>query len=198
MTIIVVDRESHTTDARLVVPTVQRRDNSQVVAGANQPLITRTDNIQNVIDGITFYVYKVYPTATPLAAGASINFVVTTAVNRPVGIGFKAECGGNAEVYVYEGVTDVVGGTLVIPFNRNRASTNTAVTGVLLDPVSLTLGPEIYSELVIGGTGGTAAGATVESDYAILKANTSYLFRMTNTTAQSHIAEIAVQWVENG
>lgn len=198
MTLIVVDRESLTTDARLMIPTVQLRDDRQVVAGANQPLIVRSDTIQSVIDGITFYAYKVYNAANPLQPGASIDFVVTTAVGRRIGIGIKAECGGNAEVYVYENVTDVVGGTLYVPFNRNRASTTIAQTGVILQPTSVTAGTEIYAELVLGGTGGTAAGAVAEADYALLKADTSYLFRMTNTTSQAHIAEFAVQWVENG
>ncbi len=198
MTIINVERESHTTDARLMVPTVQMRDNRQVVAGSNQPLITRYDNIQSVIDGITFYAFAVAPTASMLAPLASLDILVTTAVGRPVGVGLRAECGGNAEIYVYEGCTDVVGGTIFVPLNRNRASTNTAVTGVLMQPTSLTLGDLVFGDLVLGGTGGNSAGATADSDYAILKADTSYLFRLTNVTAKSHVAALAVQWIENG
>jgi hypothetical protein len=198
MTKIYVERESHTTDARLFVPTVQMRDDTQVIAGANQPLIVRQDTIQSVIDGIVFYAFSMYPSSSPLGAGASIEFLITTAVNRPVGIGFVAQCGGDAEVYVYENVTNVVGGTLVVPINRNRASTNTAVTGVLLNPSSYTLGPLIYSDLILGGSGGNAAGATAQSDYALLAANKSYLFRLTNTINQANVAELMVQWIENG
>ena len=198
MTKVYVERESESTVARYVVPTVKLRNDDQMVAGAENPLITRTDNIQAVVDGIAFYVFKIFPTAAPLAQNASIDFLITTAPNRPVGIGFKAEAGGDAEVYVYEGCTNVVGGDLVIPFNRNRASTNTPVTGVLYNPESLTLGTLIYGELVLGGTGGNAAGATAESDYAFLKADTSYLFRMTNVSNQARIAEFGVQWIENG
>lgn len=198
MTTIYVERESHTTDARLVVPTVQKRDNTQVIAGANNPLVTRADTIQSVIDGIVFYAFKMHPSSAPLNAGASIEFLITTAVDRPVGIGFVAQCGGDAEVYVYENVTNVVGGTLYVPLNRNRASSNTAVTGVLLNPSSYTLGPLIYSDLILGGSGGNAAGATSSSDYALLAANKSYLFRLTNTINQANVAELMVQWIENG
>jgi hypothetical protein len=198
MTKIYVERESHTTDARLFVPTVQMRDDTQVIAGANQPLIVRQDTVQSVIDGIVFYVFKMAPANALLVSGSSIEFLITTAVNRPIGIGFVAQCGGNAEVYVYENVTDVVGGTLTVPLNRNRASANTAVTGALLNPVSYTLGPMIYSDLILGGSGGNAAGATSSSDYAVLAANKSYLFRLTNTTNQDHTAELMVQWIENG
>jgi hypothetical protein len=198
MTLIYVDRESHTTDARLFVPTVQMRDDTQVIAGANQPLIVRQDTVQSVIDGIVFYVFRMAPSTALLASGASIEFLITTAVNRPVGVGFVAQCGGNAEAYIYENVTDVVGGTLTVPVNRNRASTNTAVTGALLNPSSYTLGPLIYSDLILGGSGGNAVGASAQSDYALLAANKSYLFRLTNTTNQDHVAELMVQWIENG
>ena len=198
MTLIYVDRESHTTDARLFVPTVQMRDDTQVIAGANQPLIVRQDIVQSVIDGIVFYVFRMAPSTALLANGASIEFLITTAVDRPVGFGFVAQCGGNAEMYVYENVTAVAGGTLFVPINRNRASTNTAVTGVLLNPSSYTLGPLIYSDLILGGSGGNAAGAIAQSDYALLAANKSYLFRLTNTTNQGHVAELMVQWIENG
>lgn len=198
MTKIYVERESHSTDARLFVPTVQMRDDTQVIAGANQPLIVRQDTVQSVIDGIVFYVFQMRPSSNPLESGASIEFLVTTAVDRPVGVGFIAQCGGDAEVYVYENVTDVVGGTLTVPLNRNRASANTAVTGVLLNPSSYTLGPLIYSDLILGGSGGNAAGATSSSDYALLAANKSYLFRLTNTINQANVAELMVQWIENG
>ena len=198
MTRIYVERESETSTSRFVSVTQQLRDDRQVVTGANYPLITRSDNIQAVIDGITFYAYKVYPSTNLLAANASIQILITTAVGRPIGVGLKAECGAAAEVAVYENCTDVVGGTLFVPINRNRASTNVAVTGILIDPTSVTLGPEIYYDLVLGGTGGTAAGATVDSDYAVLKADTSYLFKMTNTSAQSQVAEFGLQWIENG
>lgn len=198
MTRIYVERESHTTDARLFVPTVQLRDDRQVIAGANQPLVVRQDTVQSVIDGIVFYAFRMYPSSAPLGAGASVEFLITTAANRPVGIGFVAQCGGDAEVYVYENVTDVVGGTIQVPLNRNRASTTTAVTGVLLNPSSYTLGPLIYSDLILGGSGGNAAGATSSSDYAVLAANKSYLFRLTNTINQANVAELMVQWIENG
>lgn len=198
MTRIYVDRESHTTDARLFVPTVQMRDDTQVVAGANQPLVVRQDTIQSVIDGIVFYTFKLHPATDLLVSGDSIEFLVTTAANRPVGIGYVAQSGGNAEIYVYENVTDVVGGTLTVPLNRNRASDTTAVTGVLLNPTSYTLGPLIYADLILGGSGGNAAGSTSSSDYALLAANKSYLFRLTNTTNQDHTAELMIQWIENG
>lgn len=195
MTLIHVERESHTSDARLIIPTVQLRNDTQVIAGANQPLITRDGQTQDVIDGRAFYAYKIHKSTTLLASGASIDIVITSSSGVTVGIGFAAQCGGNAEVAIYENVTDIVGGTVFVPLNRNRASSAISTTGALINPTSVTLGPAIYEDLILGGTTGNAAGATVRGDYALLD-DVSYLFRLTNTTAQSHVAELMVQWIE--
>ena len=87
---------------------------------------------------------------------------------------------------------------MFVPRNRNRASTKTAQTGVIVQPTSITTNGVLYEEIIIGGSGGNAAGATLQGDYAIIKADTSYLFRLTNRSNQSRIAELFVQWVENG
>jgi hypothetical protein len=195
MTLIQLQRESDQTVSRFVTPTVQLIDDRQVVAGAVQPLIVRDDSIQCVIDGRTFYVFKMYRTVAPLAAGASIDIVITSAVGKNLGIGYIAECGGNAELTVSENVTNIVGGTIFVPFNRNRGSALTSTTGALINPTSLTLGTTVYEELVLGGSGGNAAGASVRGDYALLD-DVSYLFRLTNVTGQAHIASLAIQWVE--
>ena len=195
MTLIQLQRESDQTISRFVTPTVQLLDNRQVVAGAVQPLIVRDDAIQCVIDGRSFYVFKTYRTAAPLASLASIDIVITSAPGKNLGIGYIAECGGNAELTVSENVTNIVGGDLFVPFNRNRGSSLTSTTGALINPTSLTLGTTVYEELVLGGTGGNAAGAAVRGDYALLD-DVSYLFRLTNVTGQAHIASLAIQWVE--
>lgn len=195
MTVIYVDRESHTTDSRLVTPTVQLRNDSQVIAGANQPLIVRDGSIQDVIDGKAFYAYKIHKSASPLAVGASIDIVVTSAIGATVGIGFAAQCGGNAEITIYEDVSSVTGGTLFVPLNRNRASSSISTTGILINPTVGNTGTIIYEDLILGGTTGNAAGSTLKGDYALLD-DVSYLFRLTNTTAQSQVAELMIQWIE--
>lgn len=195
MTLIYVERESHTSDARLVTPTVQLRNDTQVIAGANQPLIVRDGGVQDVIDGRAFYAYKIHTSAATLAAGANIDIVVTSSSGVTIGVGFAAQCGGNAEIAIYENVTDIVGGTVFVPLNRNRASAAVSTTGALINPSSVTLGPVIYQDLILGGTTGNAAGATARGDYALLD-DVSYLFRLTNTTAHSHVAELMIQWIE--
>lgn len=195
MTVIYVERESHTTDTRLVAPTVQLRDNSQVIAGADQPLVTRDGGVQDVIDGKAFYAYKIHKAASTLLNGASIDIVVTSAASKTLAIGFAAQCGGNAEITIYEDVSGVTGGTLFVPLNRNRASSAISTTGVLINPTVGTLGDIIYEDLILGGTTGNAAGATVRGDYALID-DVSYLFRLTNTSNQAQVAELMIQWIE--
>lgn len=201
MTLIYVDRESHTTDTRLVAPTVQLRDNTQVIAGADQPLVTRDGGVQDVIDGKAFYAYKLYKSASKLANNASINIVITAALGKSLGIGFIASCGGDAEITIYENSTGITGGTLFVPLNRNRASAQASTTGILIDPTIGTLGSVIFESLVFGGTdsggggGSKAAGATARGDYALLD-DVSYTFRLTNTSGGSQQAELMVQWIE--
>jgi hypothetical protein len=174
-------------------------------------VVQRYESVQNIIDGLVFYAYSSKGDGNNLANDASIDIVVTSPVNMPLGIGFVARVGGDSEFKVFENVTNVVGGTIFVPKNRNRASSKISQTGVIIQPTSVTTNGVLYEEIIIGGSssggggnggggGGnrTAAGATLDGDYAIIKANTSYLFRLTNRSNQSQLAELFVQWVENG
>ena len=160
-------------------------------------VVNRDESVQNIIDGLVFYAYSSKGNGNELADDASIDIVITPPVGQGIGIGFVTRIGGDGEFKVYENVTAVTGGTIFVPRNRNRASTRLAQTGVIVQPSSVTTNGILYEEIIVGGSGGNAAGATLEGDYAILKANTSYLFRLTNRSNQARIAELFVQWVEN-
>lgn len=159
-------------------------------------VVDRDESVQNVIDGLIFYAYSSKNEGNTLADDASIDIVVTPPVGMNIGIGFVTRIGGDAEFKVFENVTGVTGGTVFVPRNRNRASTRTALTGVIIQPTGVTTNGVLYEEIIIGGSGGNAAGATLQGDYAIIKADTSYLFRLTNRSGQARIAELFVQWVE--
>ncbi len=159
-------------------------------------VVNRDESVQNVIDGLVFYAYSSRGNGDQLEDDASIDIVVTAPANKSIGIGFVTRIGGDAEFKVFENVSDVVGGTVLVPKNRNRASDKTAQTGVIMQPTSVTTNGVLYEEIIIGGSGGNAAGATLEGDYAIIKADTSYLFRLTNRSNQARIAELFVQWIE--
>jgi hypothetical protein len=160
-------------------------------------VVDRDEAVQNIIDGLVFYAYSSKGDGNELADDASIDIVVTSPVSMPLGIGFVTRIGGDAEFKVFENVTNVVGGTIFVPKNRNRASSRTSQTGVIIQPTSVTTNGVLYEEIIVGGSGGNAAGASLRGDYAIIRADTSYLFRLTNRSNQSRIAELFVQWVED-
>lgn len=159
-------------------------------------VVSRAETVQGVIDGKTFYAYKINGHGDLLADDASIQLLVTTPTNTDIAVGVQAISDGDSELKVYEGATSVTGGTLFVPRNRNRASTITSNTGVLVNPTTATGTTVVYESLVVGGTGGHAAGAAASSDYAICKKNTSYLFVLTNRSGQANIAQLSVLWVE--
>lgn len=160
-------------------------------------VVDRDESVQNIIDGLVFYAYSSKGNGNTLADDASIDIVVTSPVSMPLGIGFVTRIGGDAEFKVFENVTDVVGGTIYVPKNRNRASSKISQTGIIVQPTSVTTNGVLYEEIIVGGSGGNAAGASLQGDYAIIRADTSYLFRLTNRSGQARIAELFVQWVED-
>jgi len=159
-------------------------------------VVDRPESVQSIIDGRVFYAYSSKGDGNTLADDASIDIVITPPADLAIGIGFVTRIGGDAEFKVFENVTDVTGGTVFVPRNRNRASTNTARSGVIIQPTGVTTNGILYEEIIIGGSGGNAAGATLQGDYAVIKADTSYLFRLTNRSNQSRLAELFIQWVE--
>lgn len=159
-------------------------------------VVNRDESVQNVLEGVVYYAYSSRGDADPLPDEQSIDIVVTSPEDMSIGIGFVARIGGDAELKVYEDVSDVTGGTVFVPRNRNKQSNKTSLSGVIVQPTAVTTNGVLYEEIIIGGTSGSAAGATLEGDYAVIKADTSYLFRLTNRSNQARIAELLIKWVE--
>jgi hypothetical protein len=190
-----VGRESHTTDARLVALTQQTRDDKQVLISVFDPLVTIGTKEQNLRDGQIFYVFSARLTGNLLANNGTIDIVVTPNPNTNVCMTAIVQCGGDAEFYVHENVTNVTGGTIFVPINRNRRSINVSQVGVLINP-TVTVNGVIYEEIVLGGSTGVASGGAVEGIDYILKPDVSYLFRMKNVSGQSRLAELQLTWCE--
>jgi hypothetical protein len=190
-----VDRESRNTTARLVALTQQTRDDNQVVVSAFDPLCIISTKEQNLRDGQVFYVYSARLTGNLLPNNETIDIVATPNPGTNVCITATVQCGGNAEFYVHENVTNVTGGTIFVPINRNRRSTNISQVGVLINP-TVTLNGIIYEEIVLGGSGGNASGNTVEGIDYILKPDVSTLFRLKNVSGQARLAELQLTWCE--
>lgn len=192
---VYIGRESHTTDSRFVALTQQTRDDRQVVVSPFDPLVVISTKEQNLRDGQVFYVFSARLTGNLLANNGVIDIVVTPNPNTNVCLTTNFQCGGDAEFYVHENITDVTGGTIFVPINRNRRSANVSQVGVLINPTA-TLNGVIYEEIILGGSAGKATGGTVEGIDYIIKPDVSTLFRLKNVSGQSRLAEMQLTWCE--
>lgn len=159
-------------------------------------VVSRPESCQQAIDGNSFYAYKVALPGATLANGASMQMVFTTGANTNAYMWFKGQCGGDGQFAVYENVTDVTGGNIFVPINRNRQSTKTSSCGIINNPSAVTTNGTIYQEIILGGGVLISPGGDVSSETYLLKKNTSYLFELTNNSGNAQIAEIQLQWCE--
>ena len=197
MAVLTVTRESDKTNARHVVLTHKNNAGTQVVAGADAPVIVVDVNHQRNHDGRAYFAYKIAPDTAPLAAGASINIVLASPSGVFPHITVDALCLGDAELYIYEG-TSTTGGTAFTPINRNRnyAVSNQSQVAMVINPTVTSVGTEIDAQLIPGGAGKKSGGGTAKSLEYVLKPLTNYLFRLTNVNGTAHAAYLTLEWYE--
>jgi hypothetical protein len=197
MAVITVIRESDTTNARHVVLTHKNNAGTQVVAGADAPVIMVDVNHQRNHDGRAYFAYKIAPDSAPLATGASINIVLASPSGVFPHVTVNGMCLGDAELYIYEG-TSTTGGTAFTPINRNRnyAVSNVSQVAMVINPTVTSVGTEIDVQIIPGGVGKKSSGGAAGSLEYVLKPLTNYLFRLTNVNSASHAASLQLEWYE--
>lgn len=192
---IIVQRESDNTKSIFVTPTYIDKDGNQVVAGSEKPFVMADINHVRLHEGRAFKAYRIYPNATKLADGASCNIAIAWASGVYAHILVDASCGGNAELYMYEGAT-VSGGTSFTAIKRNRTSATTSQSAILINPTVTVTGTEIDAELVAGGAGKKSGGGGTNALEIVLNPLTTYLFRLTNVSGTAQMAELFLEWYE--
>ena len=197
MAVLNVLRESDTTNARHVVLTQKNNAGTQVVAGADAPVIMVDVNHQRNHDGRGYYAYKIAPDSSPLAAAASINIVLASPSGVFPHVTVDGMCMGDAELYIYEGAS-TTGGTAFTPINRNRnyAVSNVSQVAMVINPTVTSVGTEIDAQIVPGGSGKKSSGGAAGSLEYVLKPLTNYLFRLTNVNGTAHAASLQLEWYE--
>lgn len=195
---ISVERESLNTKSRHVSPSYVDKDGVQYLASSDRPFPTIDINHLRLHEGRAHYVYHTHKDAGRLAVGASINI----AMAFPAGVAAHAlldyQCGGEAEIYIYEAPT-TSGGTAMTIHRRNRDLTNTSAGAAVLNPTITSVGTEFYSELITSAEGQgnrSGAGSRGYSFEFVLKPLTTYLFRLTNVNSSSQMAEMRIDWYE--
>jgi hypothetical protein len=192
---IEVKRESLDTKAIHVSPTYVDKDGVQYLAGSDRPFPILDINHLRLHEGRAFKAYRIYPSATKLADGASCNIAIAWASGVYAHILVDASCGGNAELYMYEGAT-VSGGTSFTAVKRNRTSAIISQSAILINPTVTVTGTEIDAELVAGGAGKKSGGGGTNALEIVLNPLTTYLFRLTNVSGTAQMAELFLEWYE--
>jgi hypothetical protein len=192
---IIVGLESLTTKSRFVTNVYRDKNGNGVMVGSENSMPTIDVNHLRLHEGRAYYAYKFYNNAAKLSSTSSIDI----AIAWPDGVEAHSlvtyECGGSAEVYVYESPT-TNGGTPLSIHRRNRVNTTASQAAAVLDPTITDLGAEFYAEFIASGQGGTGSGGTGYTFEFVLKPLTTYLFRLTNVSAQSQTAELRIDWYE--
>lgn len=105
--------------------------------------------------------------------------------------------GPGADIMFYEGPTATLG-TLKTGINRNRGgagSTNTPQLSIYDAPTVTGVGTEIFCGMLTGTR--TSGGSSEVSSEFVLKNNTQYLFRITNTSGTSGDFLLRFHWYED-
>ena len=197
MAITLVELESVTTKSRFTTPVQKRNDNTNAVVGADAPMITIDVNHQRNHDGRAFYAYKTYPDSAKLAADASISIVMASPSGVYPHVTIDGLCLGDAELFIYEG-TATTGGTSFTPINRNRnyADSNPSQVAMVINPTVTSLGTELDTQIIAGGSGRKSTGGAAGSLEFVLKPLTNYMFRLTNVNGTAHAAHLQLEWYE--
>jgi len=195
---ITVERESLSTKSRHVSPSYVDKDNVQTLASSDRPFPTVDVNHLRLHEGRAYYVYKTHPDAGKLGVGSSINIAIAWPAGLEAHASVDYQCGGEAEIYVYEAPT-TNGGTAMTIHRRNRVITTASQAAAVLNPTVTDVGTEFYSELITSAEGQgnrSGAGGKGLSFEFVLKPLTTYLFRLTNVNSSSQMAELRIDWYE--
>jgi len=99
------------------------------------------------------------------------------------------------DILIYEGVT-ATAGSEVISYNRNRNSLTAPTVVVTSTPTGITAGTTLLRSYHLGSGRSFGGGARSTHEF-ILKQNTKYLVRLTNSTANNNYMAVKLDWYEH-
>jgi hypothetical protein len=192
---ILVERESLGTKSQHISPAYVDKDNNSYLTSSDRPFPILDINHLRLHEGRSYNAYRIYPDSAKLASGASCNIAIAWASNVYAHLLIEASCGGDSELYIYESSV-VTGGTAFTAVRRNRVIETASQSAVLINPTVTSVGSELVSHIILGGTGKHSGGAGTNALEMVLKPLTTYLFRLTNVNGSAHMAELILEWYE--
>lgn len=130
-----------------------------------------------------------------IADDENLDLQITTGA-RKVHTSFGAELGGDGTFSFHRSPT-TSDGTPVIAYNMEHSSAAVPISTLVHSPTVSDTGTQIIKFFLPGGSGPQAVGGTTRGNLErILKANTKYLFRLTNISGQAQPGSILLQFYE--
>ena len=135
---------------------------------------------------------------TAVTAAADIEVLIQVSSAHDMHLSIKTITGGDATLDIYEGTTVSAAGTSVTVRNHNRKFSDTSNSTITHTPTITGDGTLIWKEYIPGGSTGVAPGAIqqVSAEQTVFKANTNYLFRLTNNAAVTEPLQIQISFYE--
>jgi len=191
-------------------------DNIDLTDACNNLWSLRTDKGGNVHTPVTisYEHHKVHEGklfgagyySSSVANNGAINVLLQTPVGTTAHVYLKVNVGGDAVFRAFEGTTVSAAGTAITPIDHNRETANTATITVTHTPTITDDGTQLWEEFIPGGTssggggggGGSHPGAvaTTLSEQIILKADETYLLRLTNISGGAQPEDITFSFYE--
>jgi len=137
-------------------------------------------------------------TATALANGGTLD-VLIQAVSGDLHVLFIGTVGGDATVELFEGTTFTAAGTALPSLNRNRNFALTKISDSIItqDPTITLDGTQLFSGILLGGSGGNAVGGSSSAfNEFIFPAGSVHLARITNISGQARVAALELEFYD--
>jgi len=157
------------------------RDRGELIGTYLKPIVSISTSSANCYKGNQ---YEVNGYGT-IANNASKYFLAKTNQNRLYFNGFAFNStAGNILIELLEAPTVTANGTAITPANTNREIVNIATSNIYVDPTITTQGTQLFAKKVlsIGAGAHTAEGIALDSLEWVLKADTNYAIKITNSS----------------
>lgn len=171
-------------------------------AGTDFP-VDDTVNAVVTIDSVHHEVHEGEMFFTSFVTGSVTNnssigmMISLTGTANSAHLFFAVACGGDAEIYFYEGMTGSNYGNILSHYNMNRNSSNTTSIVVSAYPITTVTGTLLANYFVPGGRGPTADGGAFRSGSEWnLAPGKRYLLRIFNRSGNTQYASLAVEFYE--
>lgn len=177
-------------DLILGAPVSMRKDAE--TGGYKLRLIASSEALGYIIDGKEWQVSYKTPEGADLADNGNLDFVITlTGTSKDMHLDWRVASGGDAEIYLYEGMTGSAYGTLLDNNNRRRRFDGiyTGSASISVDPTITVTGTLIHHFF--------NPGTVVDDLDWFLAGGERYLFRVTNRDGETQPASVLFEWHEH-